>query len=271
MAIFQQSKIIPIRTRVLFPAVLLLILCSAVMAKQPNVNDADQRAAERADELYAEEKFSRAYRTYLQLAKKGDPFSQYRVSYMNLHGQGVEQDVAKAFAWAVLAAETGDENLLKYFGEVKSLVPKSEQAVAQEEAAEYMQEWGKLALAREAHKKAKRIRKDCTGSRVGTRCDEVYAMQMPKFWSISPGVGGGADGGSGAPSGSVSSAVQGGGGESRDADYYRELRNYVAALEQYIQQEGGNVELGEFEVLEPNQENGQTTAQGSKDDSGKPR
>jgi len=229
----------------------LIISCPPALAKQPQVDDSDQRAAERADQLYEEGDFSSAYSSYLRLAKKGDPFSQYRASFMNLKGQGVDPDIVQAFAWAVLAAESKDEQLLQYLEDVKVRVPESEREAAQKKAEVYLREWGKLALAREAHSKSKRIRQNCTGSRLGTRCDEVYAVQMPKFWSISPGVGGGVDGGSAAPSGSVSSAVQGGGGEIRDAEYYQELKQYTAALEQYIQQESGTVELGEFEVLEP--------------------
>jgi TPR repeat protein len=55
--------------------------------------------------------YSSARKQHLRLAKKGDPFSQYRSSYMHLQGEGVEPDYPIAFAWAVLAAESGDPRL----------------------------------------------------------------------------------------------------------------------------------------------------------------
>ncbi|MEJ8568001.1 hypothetical protein [Elongatibacter sediminis] len=213
--------------------------------------DADQRAAARADADYAEGDHHRAFRQYVRLAKKGDPFSQYRASYMYLMGEGVEQDLVNAFAWAVLAAESEAPQLETYLGEVKDRIPVDQRETAQKRAENYLRQWGRVALAVEARRKADRQMRSCTGSRLGTRCDEVYAVQMPKFWSTNPGTGNGADGGSAAPSGSVSGAVDGGGGAVRDAGHYRELRDYAARLDRFIEQEAGNVELREFEVLEP--------------------
>lgn len=216
--------------------------------------DADQRAAARADADYAEGDYRRAFKTYLQLAKKGDPFSQYRASYMYLTGEGVERDYARAFAWAVLAAESEDPQLEAYLEEVKVLVPTDTRDDAQEQAEHHLREWGRVALAIEARRKADRRLRSCTGSRLGTRCEEVYAMEMPKFWSISPGDGSGTDGGGAAPSGSVSGAVSGAGTATRDQEHYRELREYAAELDRYIEREAGSVELGEFEVLEPEED-----------------
>lgn len=213
--------------------------------------NSDQRAAESADSHYAAGEYRKAYRQYLRLARKGDPFSQYRASYMHLMGEGVEQDYPTAFAWAVLAAESGSPQLETYLEEVKAQVPTGQREAAQRKAEAYLREWGRLALAIEARRKADRQMRSCTGSRLGTRCDEVYAVEMPKFWSINPGAGDGSDGGSAAPSGSVSGAGYGAGGATRDAEHYQELREYAAELDRMIEQESGTVELGAFEVLEP--------------------
>ena len=213
---------------------LLLLSAPACWAKSGNKNDTDQRSAARADRLYEEHQFGSAYKTYLQLAKKGDPFSQYRASYMNLEGEGVQKDLVQAYGWAVLAAESRIPDLVKYQAEVAAAVPSDQLAAAHETALAYSRECGKVALAIAATDKAKRTLRDCTGSRIGTRCEEVYAVQMPKFWSISPGAGDGSDGGSAAPSGSISVPGGGAGGETRDGQYYAELREYTAVLEQYI-------------------------------------
>ncbi len=229
--------------------ILLLAFSSSDGRAASQLKGADQRAAEKADELYAQGNHLAAYNKYLRLAKKGDPFSQYRASYMNLRGEGVEQDYSEAFAWAVLAAESEDQQLVQYFEEVKSLVPQEQREEAQKAAENHMRQWGKVALAIEARNKAKRELRGCTGSRLGTRCEEVYAMEMPRFWAINP-----AEGGSAAPSGSVSAAPTGAGGDTRDVAHYQQLREYSAELDRFIEKEAGTVELGEFEVIEPAEE-----------------
>jgi tetratricopeptide (TPR) repeat protein len=210
--------------------------------------DKDQKTAEQADAAYAQKKYSRALKGYQQLARKGDAFSQYRLSYMNLQGEGVDVDYPEAFAWAVLAAESKDEQLEKYYNEVKALVPEDQRDKAQELAEDYLSRWGRMALAIEARRKADEQLRSCTGSRLGTRCDEVYALQMPKFWKINPGD---EPAGATAASGSVSESPTGSGGATRDAEHYAELREARDQLDRYISNNAGTVELGEFEVIEP--------------------
>ena len=212
----------------------------------------DELTAEGADAGYDQREYRKALASYMVLARKGDPFSQYRISYMHLQGEGVKVDYSEAFAWAVLAAESGDEKLGSYFEEVKRLVPDDQQDEAQSLAEDYMYRWGRMALAIEARRKADKQLRNCTGSRLGTRCDEVYALEMPKFWKISPGDGSGADGGGAAPSGSVSGMATGAGGEVRDAEHYAEVREARDQLDQYISNKAGTVELGELKVIEPN-------------------
>ena len=194
--------------RMIMAGILCALLCAlATVASADKRSDtADQRAAAEADALYAEGNYSKAYDKYLRLAKKGDTFSQYRSSYMSLMGEGTDVNYPAAFGWAVVAAESGDDNLFRYLQEVKALVPADQYEAAEVAAREYTEQWGTIALAVEARREADRKLRECTGSRLGTRCDEVYAMQMPKFWSIAPGAGDGTDGGSGAPSGSSSSS-----------------------------------------------------------------
>ena len=103
----------------------------------------------------------------------------------------------------------------------------------------------------EARRKAESELRRCTGSRLGTRCEEVYAVQMPKFWSVQPGDGSGADGGSASKSGTVSGAAGGAGGAVRDVEHYQELRAYAAELDRFIEQNAGTVEIRELEVQEP--------------------
>jgi len=237
-------------------AAMLLLAGSINIAWAGDRDDSDQRYGEEADTLYEEGHYDKAFDKYIRLAKKGDPYSQYRTSYMYLMGEGTGQNYANAFAWAALAKEHDVDALNNYFQEVKAQIPEDQRDAAQKKAEYTLRKWGKVALAIEGRRKAKRELRGCTGSRLGTRCDEVFAVQMPKFWGINPGDGTGADGGSAAPSGSVSTPGMGVGGEERDAEYYQELREYTAQLDQYIEQNAGTVEIGEFEVIEPDQESG---------------
>jgi len=207
-----------------------------------------------ADALYEQGEYAKAMKQYLPLAKKGDTFSQYRVSYMYLEGQGMdEEDLIESYAWATLAAQNKQKELEEFRNAVGSLVPLKKHRKALRRVDYYTRKWGNLAIAKDASKGARREIRNCTGSRVGTRCEDVYAMQMPKFWGISPGHGGGAagDGGSAAPSGSVSSAYgNGAGGATQDVAYYQQLRQSIRDMDRYIQENSGTVEIGEFEVLE---------------------
>jgi tetratricopeptide (TPR) repeat protein len=224
----------------------LLLAMPAVSSAEPSNKDA--QTAERADAAYAEKQYARAMDEYRKLARKGDSFSQYRMSYMHLQGEGVSVAYPEAFAWAVLAAESKNERLETYLSEVKARVPAEHREAAQELAEDYLQRWGRMTLAIQALRKADKQLRNCTGSRLGTRCEEVYAIQMPKFWTINP-----ADEpmGVSAASGTLSGMPSGIGGDVRDAEHYAELREARAQLEHYISNNAGTVELGELQVIEP--------------------
>ena len=229
-------------------------LCAADAQYEADQKSKAGKIAEQADAAYADKQYQEAMENYRELAQKGDAFSQYRMSYMNLVGEGVLVNYLEAFAWAVLAAESQDEKLQKYFSEVKALVPEEQRDKAQGLAENYLQRWGRMTLAIEGRKRADQQLRNCTGSRLGTRCDEVYAEQMPKFWKISPGAGDGTDGGSAAPSGSVSAAISGSGGAERDAEHSAEVREQRQQLDLYISGNTGTVELVELEQDQPDEQ-----------------
>ena len=217
-----------------------------------------QRQQLLADQLYNEGEYTEAFDQYMPLAKKGDSFSQYRVSYMYLEGQGTETDLVESYAWAYLAAQNRQEELEEYRDVVGSLVPEKKHRKALRKVDYYMRKWGNLAVARDAAKGARNQLRNCTGSRVGTRCEDVEAMQMPTFWGITPGAGTytlnagvTGDGGGAAPSGSVSSPRgHAGSGAPRDVDYYKQLRASIRDMNRYIEENSGTVNLGEFHVIE---------------------
>ena len=58
-----------------------------------------------ANTLYQHERYRNAIIHFQQLAATGEKFSQYQLSKMYAHGLGTDPDLAKAYAWAALAAD----------------------------------------------------------------------------------------------------------------------------------------------------------------------
>lgn len=235
--------------------IFVALICLAVAPLQANTARKSSYVSkqEQADQLYSKGNYSDAFRGYLALAKQGDSFSQYRVSYMYLEGQGHEPDIVEAWAWASLAAQNKADSLVDYRDTVSRLVPQDQQKKALRKLEYYMRKWGNRQLASDMITKTKRELQDCTGSRLGNRCEDVYAAQMPKFWGINPGGSGEVEnvGGSASPSGSRSSVIGNQpGAPQRDVDYYQGLRRRIDDLNRYIGENTGTVELGEFQVLD---------------------
>jgi hypothetical protein len=241
--------------KLFIPVALLALACLVVAPLQAKTSQKSAYVSkqEEADQQYANGKYTEALPNYLRLAKQGDSFSQYRVSYMYLQGQGRETDIVESFAWATLAAQNKADPLIEYRDAVARLVPRDQQKKAMRKLDYYMRKWGNRQLASDMITKTQRELQDCTGSRLGTRCEEVYAAQMPKFWGINPGNGNEMEsvGGGRAQSGSQSSDIGAGtGGPQRDVEYYQGLRQRIDELNRFIGENSGNVELGEFEVVE---------------------
>ena len=210
------------------------------------------RAQQHADRFYEAGEYRKAYRKYIELAKIGDSFSQYRVSYMHYSGEGQATDPVEAYAWAVLAAQNGNHDLVAYRDAIWDALPEADRHEAEDLAANYLNRWGNLALAEEAARKARQRLRDCTGSRLGTRCEDLYMSSMPLVVGGPPGGGGGGETGR-----SLAAASAGKGSEfnsigapAQDFEYFQELRQALRMLDQYIGEQRGNVELGEFRVIE---------------------
>lgn len=246
-------------SKILTTVSLTVVLLAGGTAHAQDVDPGYQRTQEQADDFYESGEYGKAYRKYRHLAKIGDSFAQYRVSTMNLYGHGMSKDPVEAFAWSVLAAQNRNPDLVQYRDLLFEALPADDREDAQETAEKYMSRYGNLALAERARRNARRQLSGCTGSRLSTRCEEVYVADMQMFTN---GPGNGKDdertfgldtparpsastGTAGVEIGSV------GGGAMRDAEYYKGLRTAVRQLDHYIAQyPTGNVELGEFELLD---------------------
>jgi len=122
-----------------------------------------------ADQYYSEHNFKKAHKMYLKLAKMGDHYSQGQVAVMYANGEGKGANLDEAYAWTVLAAEGGGEELSIRSDEL--LLQINDQAKAEKRAAKLQKKYGETALKEKARKRE--IRKlnhemgGCTGSKLG--------------------------------------------------------------------------------------------------------
>jgi len=232
------------RVCVIFSLALCLAMPVLVFATEASVTTPEQQ---QADDVYARADYPAAMKQYLALAKEGDYFAQYRVSYMYLEGQGLQPDLVEAYAWAAVAARKGQIELLRYRDTVGSLVPEDQRRNAARTAEYYNRKWGKddsdYAYERSVRSEMRR----CTGSRLGSRCEDVEAMDMPQFWAIQSASSEGG-GGTAKASGSTSVSTVHGKGTPRDVAYYQKLRENLREMNHSIGESAGRVEVHEMQT-----------------------
>ncbi len=148
-----------------------LMLLAAVQAPEAFAKETQETQEYRAeaDQYYLEKDFKKAYKIYYKLAKTGDHYSQDQVSNMYVNGEGKSIDLTVAYAWSVLAAESGEGEMVDKSDLL--LEQTSDKALAEKKAAKLKKKYGKVALNERA-KKLERIRLNnemggCTGSRIG--------------------------------------------------------------------------------------------------------
>lgn len=146
---------------------------SGLANSSSNAVHAFTNTQKRADELYDNENFQTAFHIYELIAKLGDKYSQYRVAYMYVHAQGINQNLVQAYAWSYVAAEAGHGPLLDYHQHVKHLLTESQLAEAKTLAQGHLVQYGLAAQAYNARLAIREELRNCTGSRLGTRCDRV--------------------------------------------------------------------------------------------------
>lgn len=155
-------------TALRFPLLLLALTAAVLAAPQSALANAGHPRDEAAA-YYDSGDYATAYKRYLKLAKSGDAFAQYRVSYMTLVGRGTRSDVVEAMAWAVVASEHDHEQLDTYRGAVAALVPADKRKKAQSRADYFVRRYGKDDRNSGSSRSAGGT---CTGSRIARNCDE---------------------------------------------------------------------------------------------------
>ena len=172
-----------IRTMTLL-ALLAMMLPTAVLADLTE----DRAKADALLEAGEERKAFKAYRT---LARDGDHHAQFTLAEMYEVGVGTKVDLIDAYAWSVLAAESGVAELGTYSRQVLARV--DDQAKAERVAQKLKNKYGQEALALKAERLAVRGAGRrygaCTGSRVacagrveaiGLNGSESVAIRFPE-------------------------------------------------------------------------------------------
>jgi len=143
--------------------VMAALQTSAVLASEVKEYRAE------AAQYYEKNNYKKAYKIYFKLAKVGDHYSQNKISQMYVDGKGKDIDLAEAYAWSVLAAESGVEGIA--IKSEKLLQQTEDKAAAEKRAGKLMNKYGKDALQAKADKR-ERMKYNhksggCTGSKLG--------------------------------------------------------------------------------------------------------
>jgi hypothetical protein len=213
--------------------ILILIIAAGALLTLPLVAQSDYyNERQEAGRFFQQSDYTNAYKKYLKLAKKGDSFSQYQVSYIYLEGLGQKQDVVESVAWAVLAAQDRQKDLVAYRDTVALLVPKDKRNKASRKIDYYVRKWGNKPKVDETQERPRGDAVHCTGSRVGNRCDAVLTAHVPELFNTDRSFGG-------TLAASEPDSVDynnGADGASRNAASEKDLRDQIYTINQKIQE-----------------------------------
>ncbi|MCG8465758.1 MAG: hypothetical protein MI750_13045 [Xanthomonadales bacterium] len=127
-----------------------------------------------ADMTFARQDYVQAFSQYLALAESGDKVSQYKLALMYYFGLGVDVDRIEATAWAMVAQERGMDALRRIAQLFYRELGNSEKALLIDRIHVLDIEYGAV-LEPKNIRDQRRLRQNCTGSRVGRACDRVQS------------------------------------------------------------------------------------------------
>lgn len=134
-----------------------------------------------AERYYDAGDFKNAHKIYKELARKGDSFSQYRMSWMYLMGEGQKQDIIESVAWSVLAAQDRQQEKVAYMKTVAEMVPQDERKKANKKISYYVRKWGN-----ETESGSNKDDKICTGFRLCNHKTGAGNVGVPSnLWNVS--------------------------------------------------------------------------------------
>ena len=135
-------------------------------------------AAAQTDRLYKSGDYDNAFTRYQKMAEYGDKFSQYRLAVMYELGRGVDKDLVQAFAWSYVAAETGHQQFKDYHKMVRAQMSAEQISSAKQITRDYQIDYGMYAAADNANSVVNKTLRSCTGSRIGSTCNNVASASV---------------------------------------------------------------------------------------------
>lgn len=178
-----------------------------------------------ADTLLKEKNYAMAFPLVLELAKKGDVFSQYTVSVMFHKGLGTPENIRKAYAWAFLSSRYKNKHFVDNFNQIKNSLPEQQLDEAEQERQLIFSEYNNVRIGQKIKQKMKMSLPKCTGSRI--RGSSIACVPSGITCSISSG----------------RSATKDFGKEclleaaKRNPTYITSIRNNLNVMNKYIEEE----------------------------------
>lgn len=157
--------------------VLTLLIAQASYA-QMNALHALETFKQEADNAYSSGHYKNAFNMYQKLSYVGDKFAQFRLAVMYAEGQSIAADPVAAYAWSHVAAENSQPQYRQFNRAIKATLDAQQLAAAQNLADDLLSRYGVFANAIAASKTLDRARRNCTGSRTGSRCDAVTSITL---------------------------------------------------------------------------------------------
>lgn len=182
-----------------------------------------QASQKRAEKAFAKGDYERAhwhYRTVL--APAGDKYAHYMLGYLHEHGLGVPRDPARALAWYRLAAERDYELLVTAYEGLAANIRADDRKRAGRVFGSLRERYGDRTLLTRAIKRNERNLRRRTGTRTGGYAGPLYIVQPLKMGMIEPG-----------------------------ERYYDALERRIELQYQSLERLGGDVQLGELELIDP--------------------
>lgn len=178
----------------------------------------------KADRAFERGDYGRAHRLYLnKLAPRGDKHAHYMIGILNEHGLGVPRDPVRAVAWYSVAAERGATEAGVVGARLLETLSATEREQADELFAELLARYGDWRLHVEAVRRDMRELRRRTGSYLGSYSGPMLvAFPSNSFRGLETG-----------------------------EQFYGALE---ARIEARLQLLGGNVTLGQFELIDTPEE-----------------
>ncbi|REL36986.1 sel1 repeat family protein [Thalassotalea euphylliae] len=128
----------------------LILVISPTSHARSNQNDliaidTYQQDIKQALALYQAKDFTKALPALEEIAKRGDKRAQYIVGTMYLNSQGTAQDLKKSYAWLTVANEQKTKAWKKPLQMLDEKLPADFLALANQEAADYVEKYGAKA------------------------------------------------------------------------------------------------------------------------------